>query len=48
MREAVGRRREGEEEVTNDMAMTLTKEGEGQGKGKSPMYTLHEFQPRRF
>ncbi len=27
MREAVGRRREGEEEVMNDMAMTLTKEG---------------------
>lgn len=29
MREVVGRRREGEEEVMNDMAMTLTKEGEG-------------------
>ncbi len=25
----MGRRREGEEEVMNDMAMTLTKEGEG-------------------
>jgi len=29
MRESVGRRREGEEEVMNDMTMALTKEGEG-------------------